>query len=342
MGNAGEFTRVEILSQPQVWAETLDSLDTRSMREFYRKGHFESVLFIGCGSTYYLSLAASAVFQNLTGVPSRGLPSSEIWLYPESAYASQGRHLLIAVSRSGETTETVQAVEAFKDRGGGAVITFTCYSQSTLAKRGEINVVLPAAQEQSVAQTRAFSSLLLAATACAAASAGRDDLLAQMSRLPEVCDQLLTRYASLARELGTDPQFDRFYFLGSGVRYGLAAEIGLKMKEMSLSHSEPFHFMEFRHGPMSMVTDTSLIVGLLSERETGHETTVMNEMQARGARIFSLGDKDANVVFESAVDEAVRDVLYLPVAQLMAFEHSLSKGLNPDQPHNLSAVVRLS
>jgi glucosamine--fructose-6-phosphate aminotransferase (isomerizing) len=65
-------------------------------------------------------------------------------------------------------------------------------------------------------------------------------------------------------------------------------------------------------------------------------------MQALGARIVSLGETDADVKFASGLDEMIRDVLYLPVAQLIAFEHSLSKGLNPDQPHNLSAVVRLS
>jgi glucosamine--fructose-6-phosphate aminotransferase (isomerizing) len=179
-------------------------------------------------------------------------------------------------------------------------------------------------------------------TAFAAACAGRDDLLAQMARLPDACDRLLTRYASLAHDLGENPQLDRFYFLGGGARYGLAAEISLTMKEMSLSHSEPFHFMEFRHGPMSMVTDTSMVVGLLSHRQLSHETAVLNEMQARGAKLFSLGESHASATFQSGLDEAIRDVLYLPIAQLMAFEHALSKGLDPDQPHNLSAVVRLS
>jgi glucosamine--fructose-6-phosphate aminotransferase (isomerizing) len=312
------------------------------MAEFYRKTSFDSVLFTGCGSTYYLSLAASAVFQNLTGIPSRGLPASEIWLYPESACVPQRRHLLVVISRSGETTETVRAAQAFKDRDQGTAITFTCYPDSVLSKQGDLNIVLPAAQEQSVAQTRAFSSLFLATTAFAAACAGRDDLLSQMVRLPEACDRLLVHYAPLAHDLGADAGFDRFYFLGSGARYGLAAEISLKMKEMSLSHSEPFHFMEFRHGPMSMVTDTSMIMGLLSDSQLSHETAVLDEMQARGAKIVSLAETDASVTLGSGVDEAIRDVLYLPAAQLIAFEHSLSKGLNPDQPHNLSAVIRLS
>ncbi len=134
---------------------------------------------------------------------------------------------------------------------------------------------------------------------------------------------------------------DRFYFLGSGSRYGLACELSLKMKEMSLSHSEPFHFMEFRHGPQSMLTSSTLMVGLVSESNRPREMAVLEEMRTRGARILSLGECQADVIFGSGVSEAARNVLYLPVGQLLGFEHSLSRGLNPDLPHNLEAVVKL-
>jgi glucosamine--fructose-6-phosphate aminotransferase (isomerizing) len=299
------------------------------------------VLFTGCGSTYYVSLAAAALFQELTGVPARGLPGSEVWFYQPNAYSTHQRHLLVAVSRSGESTETVRAVEAFRQRGHGEVMTLSCYPDAPLATMGDLNLIFTAAQEESVAQTRAFSSLYLASAAFAAICAGEDGLLSQMSGVYRAGTRLLERYTSLAEQLGRDPRFDRFYFLGSGARYGLACEVSLKMKEMSLSHSEPFHFNEFRHGPMSMVTDSTLLVGMVSERNTEREMAVLNEMQARGASVLSLGERGTTVAFESGLDEAARAVLYLPIIQLMAFEHALSKGLNPDQPHNLTTVVRL-
>ena len=113
------------------------------------------------------------------------------------------------------------------------------------------------------------------------------------------------------------------------------------MKEMSLSHSEPFHFMEFRHGPMSMVTPSTLLVGMLSEHNRPYEQAVLDEMAQRGARLLVMAESGAEVEFHSGVDEAVRNVLYLPMGQLVAFERSLSKSFNPDRPHNLDAVVRL-
>jgi glucosamine--fructose-6-phosphate aminotransferase (isomerizing) len=152
---------------------------------------------------------------------------------------------------------------------------------------------------------------------------------------------LIAEYDNLANKLGTNLELDRFYFLGSGSRYGLACETNLKMKEMTLTHSEPFHFLEFRHGPMSMVTDTTQLLGLLSESNRSQEAAVLEEMRNFGGNILSMGESNTDVMFKCGLSEDIRDVLYLPVLQLMAYYRSVAKGLNPDRPRNLSAVVQL-
>jgi glucosamine--fructose-6-phosphate aminotransferase (isomerizing) len=114
------------------------------------------------------------------------------------------------------------------------------------------------------------------------------------------------------------------------------------MKEMTLTHSEPFHFLEFRHGPMSMVNENTVVVGMVSESNLSHEKAVLNEMQALGGKIVMLAESDADISFMSQIPEQVRGVLYLPVLQLMAYHRSLAKGLNPDKPTNLTAVVKLN
>ena len=144
------------------------------------------------------------------------------------------------------------------------------------------------------------------------------------------------------KTLGQDASLDRFYFLGSGLRYGLACEISLKMKEMSLSHSEPFHIPEFRHGPISMVTPNTLVVGLLSESNRLVEAAVLQDARALRGRTLAMGEAFADLNFTSGVPETFRNVLYLPVGQLLAFERSLAKGLNPDRPNNLDSVVKLA
>ncbi len=339
---AGQFTLSEIMSQPETWATSLDALRGQqgTLRKFFQDGRYDSVVFTGCGSTYYLSLAAAATMQELSGTPARGLPGSEVWLYPDNSIA-KGKALLVIVSRSGETTETIRASETFRSQGRGDVLTLTCYPDKPLASIGDLNLLFPAAQEQSVAQTRAFSTLYLASIWLSALWSGREDLLAQIERVPQAGQALLAKYADLARSYGSNPNFDRFYFLGSGPRYGLANEISLKMKEMSLSHSEPFHFLEFRHGPKSMVTSGTLVYGMRSESRKAYEQAVLEDMRALGGATFTLAETDADVCFDSGLDESIRNVLYLLPGQLLAFEKSVSKGLNPDQPNNLDTVVFL-
>jgi glucosamine--fructose-6-phosphate aminotransferase (isomerizing) len=204
-----------------------------------------------------------------------------------------------------------------------------------------VALVIPKGQEQSIAQTRSFASMYVAAAAFGLLAGGRTGDLTAMRRLPVLGQALIASHAALAHEYGENLDVDRFYFLGSGLRYGLACEVNLKMKEMTLTHSEPFHFLEYRHGPMSMVTSSATVVGMLSERNLRHERAVLDEMTARGARILDLAESDARVAFHSDLPEVSRAVLYLPVLQLMAYYRSLAKGLDPDCPNNLTAVVKL-
>lgn len=339
----GYHTRNEIFSQPEAWAATLDTFRSYAdeLRALWQKGQYDSVVFTGCGSPYYLALTVASLFQEFVGKTARGIPASEIWLNQQAALPPAGRTLLITLSRSAETTETIRAVETFRAAGRGDVLTISCYPDRPLATIGDVNLIFPAGQEESMAQTRAFTTLFLAATALVALWANRDDLLEQLQQLPDVCRRILETYSPLMHTLGTDNAINRFYFLGSGARYGLACELSLKMKEMSISHSEPFHVLEFRHGPRAMATDGALIVGLLSETNQAYEQAVLEDMRAQGTRILAIGEHETDVAFDSGVYEAVSNLLYLPVGQMLAFERALHNGSNPDQPANLAAVVML-
>jgi len=341
----GQATYQEITSQTDAWREALDVIagKTGALRTFYWQGQYDHVVFTGCGSTYYLSLAAASLWQTLMDTPAHGAPAGELYLYPRASYGAtqEGRTLLVAVSRSGTTSETIAAARQFKARNLGDVLVVTNYGDTPLAELGDITIAIPAGQEQSVAQTRSFASMYVATPALTATLAGDETLLEAMHDLPGYGKTLMARYGALAENLGANLDLDRFYFLGSGPRYGLACEVNLKMKEMTLTHSEPFHFFEFRHGPMSMVNERAAVIGLLSEQNRDHEAQVLREMQALGGRILSLGNAGADISFGSALPEAIRNVLYLPVLQLMAYHRSIAKSLDPDRPTNLTAVVEL-
>ncbi|MCS6963558.1 SIS domain-containing protein [Thermoflexus sp.] len=336
----------EILSQPAVWESAL--AEARRAEPEWRAQLDEAdapILFVGCGSTYYLSQTAAALFRRLTGREALALPAGELLLYAEDWLGDRRdgspMPVLVAISRSGVTTETVRAAEIHRDRGG-RVLAVTNEPGSPLAALADTGLFLPAGQESSVVQTRSFTSMLVGLNALAAWLSGREDLWEAMQRLPEAAEGLIRRYQELAQSVGADLSADRFYFLGSGARYGLASEASLKMKEVSLSHSEPFPFLEFRHGPMSMVDGSTVLFGLLSGRHRAHEQAVLEEMRALGARVFSLADRGADIAFESDIPEDGAYALFLPFLQLVAVYRAVAKGLDPDRPNHLSRVVTLN
>jgi glucosamine--fructose-6-phosphate aminotransferase (isomerizing) len=326
----------EIKSQTQAWEQAMDVAGAVSLP---RAGDYEQVLFTGCGSTYYLSLAAAALYQELTGCTARAVPAGELVLNPKTVLTDQ-KTLLVAVSRSGTTSETLKAVGNFRSERGRGIIAISNYDE-VLSRLADVSLVMDQGQEESVAQTRSFASMYVAACVLCARMAGREDLVEAMRKLPEVGNWVIGNYESIAKEIGENLDFDRFYFLGSGIRHGLAREANLKLKEMTLSHSEAFHFLEFRHGPMSMVNGHAAVLGMVSDAKHTHERKVLSEMKALGGTVLSLGEGDADIRFKSGVPESVRSVLYLPVLQLMALYRSVAKGLNPDKPKHLSAVVTL-
>jgi len=352
MAERGIHTLEEIMRQTAAWRVALEETIAKreQIRELFNKRGFREVIFTGCGSTHYLSLTAAAVFQELTGLRALALPASELALFPDSSLVRGEPTLLVAVSRSGETTETLWAVQGFRESWGKTILAITCYEDSPLASEASLSLIAREGKEESIAQTRSFTSMLVAAQALAGIVARRDDYLEQLQALPPLGERLIAKRQGLARELGEDAGLQRFFFLGSGPRYGLACETMLKMKEMSLSYSEAFHFMEFRHGPKSMVDETTLVVGLISDSAQEHEVAVLEEAKELGARTLvlaeegrqaELGDADYLVCFDSGLAELARVVLYLPILQLLAYYKAMAKGLDPDRPMHLEPVVKL-
>jgi glucosamine--fructose-6-phosphate aminotransferase (isomerizing) len=339
----------EILSQPAAWRATLREVGARAadVRAVWQGAERPEVLFTGCGSPFFLARSAAAMYQAVAGAPAQAQPSSDLMLFPDLALADRRPRFLVAVSRSGETTEVLGALKAFAARDSGPALAITCYENTALERAAAFTLQAREAHEQSLAQTRSFTSMLLAAQSVAFALAGRP-LPEAFASLPDACAALLDEHAGLAEQLGRDPSIERFFFLGGGPYYGLACEAMLKMKEMSLSYSEAYHFLEFRHGPMAMVNDRTLVVGMVSEAAQAHEAAVLAEMRKLGARVLAITpaeleakQADYQVPLPSGRSDVERAALYLPFLQLMTFYRALHNNLNPDLPTNLNAVVHL-
>jgi glutamine---fructose-6-phosphate transaminase (isomerizing) len=337
------LTETEIASQPAVWRSSLESL--AALDAVPRPGDHAGVLFTGCGSTHYLSQWAARVLSEQRGAAAQAVPASELMLRPASWLVAQPT-LLVAISRSARTTETIRAVERYRQEGLGPVAVITCEPSERLAQLGDWVLAVPEAAEQTVPQTRSFTTMLLAAARLILGPSpdGLADALAAEAH------KMLTIYQEgLPAPLRAATTFS---FLGSGRCYGLAAEAMLKTKEMSLATAEVFHALEFRHGPISTV-DLDRTVVLFADGPdapaTELERAVLDETARLGAATVAVGpglDPDrwhphTVIPFDAAVPAPWRDVLYLPVAQRTAVALAAGRGLNPDRPANLAAVVVL-
>lgn len=346
MKSAGASTYNEIRSQMHVWEQCLDGLSTIDLGSFPRGEDFDQIIFVGCGSTYYLSQWAARATQLRTGWSCHAVPSSELWLNPDAWLVPAQKTLIIAISRSGSTSETIEALKMCNQLRNVASIVVTCYPDSELAGLTDAVIGLPHAQEESIAQTRSFTSMMLGVAHLMKNSYPKT----LPHRLSEQLSFIVERDKDTASTCGKDAKISRFFFLGSGSNYGLACEAMLKMKEMSLSYAEAYHFLEFRHGPMSMVDANSLVIGLMSPDLISYELSVLHDMKDLGSKVMAIGPAE----FEETHKELdhfipidfddfamLGDVLYLPILQLLAYERALANGHDPDNPNNLSAVVVL-
>lgn len=340
----------EILSQPETWEKTLKRAAQEAW-ELPPAGQSPgSLLFVGCGTSFYLAQSAAAAFTRLLKRPSQAVPSSEVFLFASNSIASSLKPLAVAISRSGTTTETVWAANHLRQHLRVPVIGITSYVESALARESDGRIILPEAQEKSVVMTRSFTSQLLALILASAATAKVQHLIDHLHKIPNRGAKLLDSSTSTVRMIAEDSSLDHFIFLGQGIFYGAANEAMLKTKEMSLSFSEAFHTLEYRHGPMSIAGAKSLITFFISDAGREQEIRVLADMKKLGARTFVFcgiaddqirANADHLIELGGDLPEEARLLLAMPMIQLFAYYRAIAKNLNPDAPRNLTQVVTL-
>ena len=289
------ITSGEIASQPDVWRQTLSVLD-ETARRLPSAG--ERVALIGCGTSFYVGQSV-AVAREAAG-------AGEADAFVASEMPHDRRYdAVIAISRSGTTTEVIRALAALPP--GGRSVAITAAPRSPLVEHVDDAVFLPFADEQSVVQTRFATAVV----ALFRAHAGED-------MTPVIADA----ERAIEAELPADPTaFGHFVFLGTGASVGLAAEAALKFREAAGAWSEAYPAMEYRHGPISVAGERTLVWAL-----SDADSQLVDDIRATGACVVQpRGD---------------------PLAELVAIHRAAvalaeARGMNPDRPHNLTRSVVL-
>jgi glutamine---fructose-6-phosphate transaminase (isomerizing) len=346
---AGANTLTEILSEPETWKKCLAAIDAkaelRKLRESYSSE--EEWIFVGCGSSYYLALIAAATWSLLTDEAARAIPASEILLFPK-LLPRVCRPILI--SRSGRTSEIIQVGNYLIQENRTAALAITCEKGAPIANVARQTIVLAQADEKSTVMTRSFTSMMLSLQLLAAESGGRTEVVKGIYALADEMAPRMGKIDSTIRELTKAREFADYVFLGQGPFHGVAQEAMLKVTEMSCSYAQCFHTLEFRHGPKAIVSPETLVTFFLSESGFESEVSVLQEIKELGASTLVVTNEANAAVRESSdylielslrVPEAARAAAAVIPGQLLGFHTGMRKGLDPDNPRNLSRVVML-
>lgn len=288
-------TSVEIDSQPDVWRAAWE-LREEATRVLARPG--ERMLVIGCGTSAFVAESFAQLREEA------GLGETD------AAYASEPRpwrpyDVVVSISRSGTTTEVIDAMNALPD--GVRKIVITGVSDSPCARLADDVVLLDFADEESVVQTRFPTTLLFLARA----AFGED-----VSRLPDLAA------AALADPPALTGDFDHVVYLGRGWTYGLAQEAALKIREAAQAWAESYPLLDYRHGPLAVAHEGSLVwfIGVRND-------ALAREIEATGA-----------VVVQGTADPLIE----LALAQRFAVRTAEQRGLDPDSPRHLTRSIVLS
>ena len=339
-----------IKTQASAWEAALAVVESRAedLEKFFAEKPSE-LLFAACGSPYYLGLANATLWRELLGLHVTVVPSSDIMLFPETVLPTAGRPVLLIASRSGETTETVRAAETFAERFPGHTILIGCRSESRMGRLADLAIVIPEGNEVVIPQTRSFSSMYLAAQYLVAMLDDDAELADALRRVPDLLPGLLDRWEPVVQR-AAEADWDSAVFLGGGPLYGVAVEATLKLTEMSLSSAVAYHTLEVRHGPRSIIDESTLVVGLGSLRGAPYERQVLAELAEETPHVLAftpgdgwdLSELAAEIPLGDRIPEHALGLLYLPLLQLLAYHRALHKGVNPDESRNLTSYIELS
>ena len=284
---------------------------------------------VGCGTSYNLALSIAAAL-NEAGLRALAVPAGE-WARRAAAYlpATVKDVQVIALSRSGETTETVAAAQVSRAMGF-KVIGITCAPGLALSAASDLALEFATHPEEGVVMTASASLMLLAGYALA----GHFVDQALIYRAKALCDAMGDVPVEAYRGRS------HFVFLGGGSQYGIALEGALKLQEMAITYTQAFHPGEYRHGPVSLVDHRTAIVMLYHPDSARDEAVLVAELQAKGAWVLGFGGP-GDISFAVGSAAPLRGLEVLPALQMLGETYAVAHKIDTTTPRHLTKVVVL-
>jgi glucosamine--fructose-6-phosphate aminotransferase (isomerizing) len=352
-GGYAHFMLKEIHEQPQVARELLHLLDgmagaasgedDRSLQTMLDKMWIARQLyFVGCGTSYHACLAGAVFLAQIAGRPA--IPVLAPQFIPQYSPAVNHEDVGLFVSQSGETKDVLNALQMGESKGMTAFGLANVIG-STLTKATRCTLPLCCGYEISVPATKTFTNQVIAFLYLAYRLAGRDTT--ELAVVPELMEQTLQMVAPQVAAIAPIVNaWNDLYCLGYGATYPMALEGALKLKEITYAHCEGMLSTEFKHGPLSAVTEGFPVLFAVGPQDVSLIVSGINEVTCRGARAIAIGEEDerlrANasdlIVLPKSTPEIASLLAVLPL-QLLSYQMSVMRGFDPDFPRNLSKTL---
>jgi glucosamine--fructose-6-phosphate aminotransferase (isomerizing) len=361
-GEYRHYMLKEIYEQPKVIKSTLlGRLGKHSILEesfgIEAKGildTIEAVQIVACGTSYHAGMVAKYWLEGIANVPCRVEVASE---FRYRKFVVQKNTLLVTISQSGETADTLAALRLAKDLGYTASITVCNVAQSSLVRESDLALLTFAGPEIGVASTKAFTTQLVALLILTVALGRRNGMSEATEK--QIVKELHSLPAQLEKTLLLDTEIQKLsqlfmdknhaLFLGRGVQYPVAMEGALKLKEISYIHAEAYPAGELKHGPLALVDDDMPVIAVAPNDELLDKLkSNLEEVRARGGQLFVFAHNDAGfnnndegfqVINVSHNEDFVAPIIYTIPLQLLSYHVAVLKGTDVDQPRNLAKSV---
>ncbi|MDQ1912773.1 SIS domain-containing protein [Paenibacillus sp. GD4] len=345
------LTYRETKQQYEALQQTYDYLLSKreEIVSFVRSHSIRSITFVGCGSSYCLSESAASSVRLRAGIPSTALAGGDLMLNPKRYRPLLADTLLVAPSRSGSTSEVVEAVRLIQADQHVPILAISCVADSPLSKQADFSLELPWAFDHSVCQTRTVTNLYTVNLLLAAFLGDDEELIADVKKAIDQGEAYMARVEAGLRETAR-AAWTNAVVLADGELQGLAAEGAIALTEIAKVQAHAYHLLDVRHGPMVTVGPDTLVIAAISGEGTVHQQNLLRDIKGRGATVIAFADRaeaipdehvDLAVISDHELDVAAQGIPFIFLPQIAALTSAERQGIDPDQPDGLVAWVKL-
>ena len=359
LGPYRHYLQKEIFEQPRALGDTLEGV-AGIVPELFGDGAWrifnetERILILACGTSYYSGCVAKYWLEGIAGIPCEVEVASE---YRYRTSVPNPKTLIVTISQSGETADTLAALRHAKKLGIPHSLTICNVATSAMVRDCTLAYITRAGVEIGVASTKAFTTQLVGLFLLTLAFGGvkgtvseakQTDYLQQMRHLPVAVQSVLALEPHLMQWAEAFSKKDNALFLGRGLHYPVALEGALKLKEISYIHAEAYPAGELKHGPLALVTAAMPVIVVAPNDELIDKLkSNMQEVRARGGELYVLADADSQIHSEEGIHAirmpehygALSPILHTIPLQLLAYHTACAKGTDVDKPRNLAKSV---